>query len=101
MTKQVDIDVATIHRLLSERLRQEVIREVYTSEPDEILTGYLVAEALSQETSHIKIYVKLRHIHLPLLDAHEAVLWNEKTDHLWKGEHTEMLFECMEENFHD
>lgn len=94
-----EMDVPTIHRLLREKARKEVIREVMMKSKREDLSGYQIAAYIAQD--HDKevdeLYGELRHQHLPILDNKGAIIWDEQTDEVTIGEYTKLLFDCMNE----
>lgn len=94
-----EIDLATIHKLLSETSRRRIIHHVATQDTEVLLTGERIAEtiATNQGGDPDEWYAKLRHRHLPSMTCHGAIDWNEDTDCVKKSEYTMLLFEYLSE----
>ena len=100
MANEIDgMDVGTIHRLLREKARKEVISEVMKHSEEEDLSGYQIAASIAGRHGDDvdKWYGELRHQHLPILEKEGAIVWDEQTDKVAIGEYTKTLFDCMNE----
>lgn len=94
-----DIDVETIHRLISEPARRVVIYNVATNAETHELSTHQLADAIAEEKGESPDgwYATLRHRHLPKLEQEGVIDWDEETGHITEGKHLELLFDYLVE----
>lgn len=91
------MDASTMHKILSETSRRTVIKEVATLNSDEEISGREIAEVITdlKGGNPEAWYGRLRHRHLPTLERHQAIEWDEDNDRIYEGEYTSKLYEYM------
>ena len=94
-----DLRIGTIHELLSERPRREVIYRLGRVSNEEELTVRRLAEEIASRNDGTaeEWYHKLRHRHLPVLKSNQAISWDENTDIVTEDEFTLTLFDYLTE----